>query len=134
MKLRDFLPVAALAGLLVLGAGCASSPGDGPRRDSTILTADEMAEAAVSNLYEAVDRLRPRWLQIRTRRSINMESEVSVFHNRIYVGGAEQLRTMGLTGVTQLRYMDAPMAAANLRLPAGVAVEGAILVETGGGG
>lgn len=134
MKLRDFLPVAALAGLLVVGAGCASSPGDGPRRDNTILTADEMADAAVSNLYEAVERLRPRWLQIRTRRSINMESEVSVFHNRIYVGGAEQLRTMGLTGVAQLRYMDAPLAAANLRLPAGVAVEGAILVETGGGG
>ncbi len=134
MKLRSLLPFAVLPGLLVLGTGCASSAEDGPRRDTTVLTAEEMADAGVTNLYEAVERLRPRWLQVRTRRSLAMEPEVSVFHNRIYVGPAEQLRTMGLTGVARLRYMDGPLAAANLRLPTGVAVEGAILVETGGGG
>lgn len=134
MKLRTVLPFTALAGLLVLAAACASSNGDGPRRDSNILTAEEMATAPVSNLYEAVEQLRPRWLQVRTRRSLNMESEVSVFLNRSYLGGPQELRSMGISGVAQLRYLDGALASATLRVPSGRAIEGAIVVETSGGG
>jgi hypothetical protein len=134
MKLQRFFLLAALAGFLVGSVACASSPeGDGTRRDSNILTAEEMAGAPVSTLYEAVEQLRPRWLQIRMRRSLTMESEVSVFMNRNYLGGVQELRNLGLTGVVRLRYLDGSLASATLRVPDGKHIEGAIVVETGGG-
>jgi len=133
MKLRPVVAGLALSGFLALSAACASS-GQGSRGDINVLTAAEMADAPVSNLYEAVEKLRPRWLQIRTRRSINMESEVSVFMNRLYLGGPEELRSIGLNGVAQLRYLDGALASATLRVPTGRAIEGAIVVEMSGGG
>jgi hypothetical protein len=134
MKLRAVSLLAVVAGLLVSAAGCAStSEGDATRRDSSVLTAEEMVGAPVSNLYEAVEQLRPRWLQIRMRRSLTMESEVSVFMNRNYLGGPQELRALGLTGVVRLRYLDGSLASATLRVPDGKHIEGAIVVETGGG-
>ena len=44
---------------------CATSQGSGTRRSMSVLTADEIAEAAVLTAAEAIQRCRPQWLQRR---------------------------------------------------------------------
>ena len=133
MKMRP-MPVLLFFGIILAATACAST-GTGTtttRRDSNVLMPEEIAEAPVSNLYEAVERFRPRWLLIRSPRSLNMQSEVSVFLNSSYLGGPESLRQVGVDGVVRLRYLDGPTASALYTVPDGRAIEGAIIVETGG--
>jgi len=132
MKLRTTLAAALATGLLTWAAACASST-PGVRRDSAELLPEEIAEVPVSNLYEAVERLRPRWFQIRSPRSMNMSTEVAVILNSSYLGGPETLRQIAPTGLIRMRYLEAARATALYRVPDGRAVEGAIIVEMGAG-
>jgi len=63
--MRFFLPVALLLGLLT--GACATSPdsNDGVRRDRYVITFEELRELPSVSAYEAVQRLRPAWLQSR---------------------------------------------------------------------
>ncbi len=131
MTIRPILVTALLALVLLAAGACASTGSTGPRRDSNVLTPEEIAEAPVSNLYEAVERLRPRWLQIRSTRSLNMQSEVSVFLGSSYLGGPDALRQIGLDGLVRIRYLDSATASALYKVPDGRAIEGAIIVEVG---
>ena len=127
---RILAPLLAVT-LLVTATACASSGGGGPSRDSNVLTAEEIAEAPVNNLYEAVERFRPRWLLVRTARSLNLRTEIAVFLNQSYLGTPEALRQVGMDGVVRLRYLDGPRATALYTVPDGRAIEGAIIVEMG---
>lgn len=112
-----------LFGLLLAGvvtaAGCASSGnGSTSRRDSRSLTPEEIATVPVTNLYEAVERLRPRWLEIRDVRSIGAGAagggQIVVFLNNSYVGGPETLRQFQAHQIVRIRYLDAAQASATL--------------------
>lgn len=132
MKTRPILAGALSAAMLMGVAACASSgTTTGMRRDSDVLTPEEIAEASVSNLYEAVERFRPRWLLIRSQRSLNLPTEIAVFLNASYLGDPQALRQVDMVGLIQLRYMDGPRASALYRVPDGRAIEGAIIVEVG---
>ncbi len=51
---------------------CAATQGTGgPRRSSRVLTADEIAEVAVTTAYEALERYRPQWLRSRASPTFN---------------------------------------------------------------
>ena len=113
--------------LLVLAA-CATS-GQAARGSTNVLTREEISAAGVSNLLEAVERLRPRWLQARGPRSINSETRVLVFVDRSNLGGPEALSQFDAKNLVQLKYLDAAQAYATLSLPRGTAVQGAIVVE-----
>jgi hypothetical protein len=110
-------------------SGCASS-GQVRPIDSTVLTQEEIATAPVSNLFEAVERLRPRWLQIRSVRSINTGVQIAVFLNRSYLGEPEVLRTYDTKSVARLRYLDGATASATLSGFDSRHVESAIVLET----
>lgn len=131
--LRRPMVILFAAAATVTWAGCASSSGgvDGPRREQNVLTPEEIATAPVNNLYEAVERFRPRWLLVRSPRSLNMRTEVIVILNDAYLGPPESLRQVGMDGLVRLRYVDGPRASALYRVPGGTAVEGAIVVEVG---
>ena len=120
---------------LVLGlvAACASA-GERARSNSNVLTREEMAEVEVANVYEAVERLRPRWLQIRAQRSFNSATEIVVYLNRSYIGDPEVLRTFAKSNVVQLRYLDAATAQATLSGLGSRSIEGAIIEVSSGGG
>lgn len=128
---RPLTPFLVLAIVGIGGVACAST-GESARRDTTVLTQEEIQDVRVSNLYEAVERLRPRWLQVRSPRSFNTETEVVVFMNRSFLGGPEILRQFGTTSVLRIRYLDGPTASATLGGMSGRHVEGAIILETGG--
>lgn len=61
------LPVLWLTGLMIVVAGCASSGGGGSSGSRNVLTVEDLAPYAEEGLrtYDAVRRLRPRWLQSR---------------------------------------------------------------------
>jgi len=122
-----------LAGFVALVvASCASSgESSGERRNTSELLPEEIRAAPVSNLYEAVEQLRPRWLQIRSVRSLSgAGGQIGVFVNRTHVGGPEVLRSMSVDGVARLRYLDGPAASAQFRSAGGDGFPGGIIVET----
>jgi hypothetical protein len=99
------------------------------RGDTTVLTQEEIAAAPVSDLMQAVERLRPRWLQARGPLNLSGQSRIVVFANRSYVGGPESLTQFDIKTVLRLRYLDAAQANAQLNVPSGVPVQSAIVVE-----
>lgn len=123
--------------LMILCTACAGST----RRSNTasnpnLITRAEIEDArqsGVRDLHELVDRVRPRWLQTRSQRSLALETVVAVYHNETRLGGVEILRGYQLDAVNMLRYLDAAQA---MLLPGigSAHVEGAIIITTGAGG
>jgi hypothetical protein len=118
--------------LVLLTSACAGAGRGADVRDRNAISSaelEQMRQAGVRDLYEAVNRLRPRWLDVRTNRSLQLETVVLVYVNDSRLGGVEALRDYPLTNVASLRYLDS--AQAGLLPGAGsVHVEGAIVIST----
>lgn len=115
---------------MVLVAGCATG-GEGSGRDSRQISAEELASLDVSTLYEAVQRLRPRWLDVRSPRGIGgLDTQVVVFLDRTFVGDVNELRQMGTDMAVWLQYRTGSDVAGELFVPGDRHVEGAIIVHT----
>ena len=112
---------------------CASPRSAGlSRRNPNVISRDEIERGqleGVHDLYELIDRDRPRWLQMRSARSLGLPTVIAVYHNQMMLGGVEMLRGFQLLSVTSIRYLDAAQA---MLLPgAGSAhIEGAIVIST----
>lgn len=132
---RRRLPLLLVGLALALAPlACAGGGAGGERVRQNILTPEEIQESTGANLYEVVEQLRPRWLQVRGPTSLQQQSAaIGVFVNRTYQGGTETLRGMPKSGVARMQYLDGPQANAQLRSPGAAALAGAILVETGSG-
>lgn len=121
-------PGTALAvafGLVTLGAACASGGGGerGPRRDPNLITAEELADYHNLDCYDAVRRLRPRWLQGRA-------GDPTVVRDGSHLGPAsEYLAQIRVGQVASIRYLSATEA--TMRFGTGVN-GGAIVVTTVG--
>lgn len=95
----------------VLSMACApaavSSGGSAPRR-STFLTVDEMREANVEmgNAYDAIARLRPRWLTHVTESYDNPPKRefARVFVDGRFYGELESLRNFDATQIATVRF------------------------------
>jgi hypothetical protein len=124
--------VHALVATLPLLAACASSSPRSmtarPRTD--IITREEIDQVGARNAYEAVERLRPRWLVVRSgMRSFSMETEVVVFHDQLFLGNQNALRAFGIDGIYEIRYVDGPTAKATLPGLGDRHVQGAIVIH-----
>jgi hypothetical protein len=121
----------SLAGLALalLVSACAAGSGSSGG-DRNLITNEQIAALDVSTLYDVVQRLRPRWLEVRAARGISVETEVIVFVDRTYQGGAEELRRLGKDMAWSLEYVPGTRAAADLAVPAHIHVEGVIVVHT----
>jgi hypothetical protein len=100
-----------------------------PRRRRDVLTRDELLESGTTNLFEAVDRLRPQWM--RGRGASNLRGggiTVVVYQNNTQLGGIEVLRTLNLEFAEELRFLDGPTASNTLPGLGSRAVAGAIVI------
>ena len=121
-----------------MAMGCASTQSSGGEEGaSDVLTREQIMGAEATNLYDVIRRLRPRWLQVRSTRSFNMETLIAVMQNDMYLGGAETLKEMAPELAYEIRYMDGTRAANVVPgLMSGQHIEAAIVVNTrppGGG-
>ncbi|MFO8173253.1 MAG: hypothetical protein R6T96_03150 [Longimicrobiales bacterium] len=116
--------------LVPMISGCAStSTKSGENPD--LLTREQIEESGATNLYDIVNRLRPRWLQVRGTRSFNMETEIVVLQNEMVLGGPEALKQMDPSIAFEIRYLEGARAAAAIPgLMSGRHIEGAIIVST----
>lgn len=128
--------IGSMVGTLVLAAllsACAAGPrGNGPSADQTRLTAQEIASVSAQNLYEVVQRLRPRWIEVRAPRSgfSGEGTSVVVYLDRTLLGGPGELANLGPEVAAWIEYMSGSKAAAELPGIHSRHVEGAIIVHT----
>lgn len=111
---------------LSLGLTACASGGGGataPRRSSTRITAEELAEVAELDLLNAVQRLRPQWLRSGPRGA----APQVIVDGTPQQGGIDALRSYRALDVTGLELMSA--SDATTRYGTGY-TEGAIVVST----
>jgi hypothetical protein len=96
--------------LVVLAvAGCASGGGGAATRGSANrITAEEMAEHASLDLYAVVQRLRPRWLQVRGATSVQGRAAIAVILDGVrQQGSIELLRGLRASDIREVRFLGA---------------------------
>lgn len=119
--------------LLAVGmlGGCASTKKVSDGRNPNLITREEIRASGAINLYEAVSRLRPQWLNVGTTKSFSLDNEIVVFQDDAQLGGTDALRQLGAETAYQIRYMDGVRAAAALPgLMSGRHIEGVIVVDS----
>jgi hypothetical protein len=77
-----------------------------------LITEQEIATSAESNLYDVVSRLRPMFLKTRGRSTINSggSEHASVFLDGQYFGELGSLRNIVPTQIHEIRYLSGPDA------------------------
>lgn len=115
-----------------ISMGCASTgAGSGEKERSDLLTREQILGAEATNLYDVVRRLRPRWINVRANRSFEMDTEVVVVQNDVYLGPAEILKEISPESAYQLQYLEGTRAATAIPgLMNDRHVEGAIIIST----
>jgi hypothetical protein len=100
----------ACVAILVAGSACGSrsSPGTTPPVDRNRLTAEELNQRSFYSAYEAVEALRPLWLNPRP----GAGDAVQVYVDENHLGGIEALRTVRIASVALIRYLDGIQAPA----------------------
>jgi hypothetical protein len=99
--------------LIVLGCGCSSMrEGTTGKVQGDVLTAEEIATTIAQNAYEAISLRRPFFLKSRGVRSLReaptgqtVEYPV-VYLDRMYYGDLESLRTISVSTIVEIRYLD----------------------------
>lgn len=103
---------ASATGGSISPAGAATSA---PRTDRSVLTGAELSASRETNLYNAIERLRPDWLRGRGATSFNSTAgmgpdAINVYMDLQRIGTLESLKSMPLTSATSLRFFTASEA------------------------
>jgi hypothetical protein len=126
---RVLLLLTALASL-----ACGSGQASGPRPVRTNpreISSDEIGRTRVNNAMEAVQSLRPAWLQRHGSMSFSGDGDIAVYLNDSRMGGVDALRQLEVRSISTIRYYDATAAQARFGLNH---LHGAIQVLTVAGG
>lgn len=114
-KLLDPRTISIL--LVVMLAGCTSTPGESDARPSAgtggldVITRAEIHRGQWSDAYDLVRNLRPRWVQARGVDSFAEPGHVQVYIDGTHLGGVALLRTLPTAGIDRLEWVE-PVAAA----------------------
>ncbi len=104
-----------LLALLGLAAACAATNARRGAPSLTRITREEIVGVqGARNLYEVVERLRPRWLVVRAADRLNLSEGIVVYQEETYLGGAEILRQLSPDMFFELRWLDGAVASATL--------------------
>ncbi|HSJ25701.1 MAG TPA: hypothetical protein VK929_13585 [Longimicrobiales bacterium] len=76
------------------------------------LTYEDLVRSETRNAYEAVEKLRPRWLRPGPDRSLRLETVILVYMDGVVLGGIEALRTVPLEAIRRIHVLDAVEAGA----------------------
>ncbi len=115
--LRHALAIAGLA----LAAACSSTGGGGssagalpaPSSDRNLLTQDDLQRTSASNLFNAIQVLRPQWLrQSPTIIRQGGEGSLLVYLDGVQYGDPTALRQISLSVVQEVRFLSASEAQA----------------------
>jgi len=115
----------ATVAVVTLG-GCASGSGGGGG-PSNVITGQQLVETRQSNLYAAIQVLRPAWLRSRGSASLSSPSEVTLFVNDAPYGNVSNLSSIPIDAVLDVRYLSASEAGSRYGTVAGNA--GLLLVR-----
>lgn len=101
------------AAFLLVFAACASSGGGGGGGGSNaeVLTRDELIASNETDVFNALQRLRPAWLRVRGQTSFAGTTTVTVFVDGSPRGDVSDLRGMQVTDVVEVRYLSPSDAA-----------------------
>jgi len=111
---------------------CSSARQGGVAANPELIAQEEIAQhmsTGTSNLYDLIQRARPRWLESRGDRSLLLQTVILVYQNQQRLGGIETLRELKPDNVVRIRRLDSSRAGL---LPGARDdhVEAAIVVET----
>ena len=97
---------------------------------SNVITREELQRLDARTRYQAIQQLRPRWLQVvGGPRSFSIETAVVVFQDNMQLGTQDVLKQMGVEGIYTIRYMDGTTAKASLPGLGDRHLQGAILIS-----
>ncbi len=125
MRALDIRPI-----VLVLLAACAPAKPQATRvpPDRSIITQEEILEHKFETVYDAIQALRPIWLQTRGTNTLQGTStQVQVYLDNNHLGGIATLSTINLASVVYIRHYDGVEATARWGLDHG---QGVIYVST----
>ena len=114
------------------GASAGASSGSSAVRRSNLLLREELEASGTSNLYDAINRLRPQWLRAGTNTQTTHGGgglQVMVYQGTTQLGGVEVLRQMAPSYVASVRYLDGNQASNTLPGLGSRVVAGAIVLE-----
>ena len=117
--------------VLFLGAAaCAVKSDGGSASSSDVLTAEDLRDVPVTTVYDAIRRLRPTWLRVRSAPTTGnpVPERPVVYVDGVRAGTVGILRDMRREHVVRIEYLD-PSDATN-RFGTGH-TGGALLVTTG---
>lgn len=125
-----------IAGTILFTAGCAarSEAGGTPGATQSQITAAEIRDSGTTNAYDLIQKLRPQYLRVRGRSSINQSADrVSVYMDNVELGGVEALRTIATNTIARVEYVRGPDTSARFGLDRGAGVIHVITLNRGGG-
>lgn len=98
-----------------------------PRRD--VLTREELAASGTTNLYDAIQRLRPQWLRGGSASNFSGGGQgYVVYQDNAMLGGLDALRQLSIEFAHELRFVDGTTASNTLPGLGSQRVSGAIVV------
>ena len=100
----------AIALVMTVTASCVSSGVAPPARGSAdLITQEELEKTDVSNLHQAIQRLRPNWLHSRGQVSITNRSagDPVVYLEETRLGGLSTLGQLSVTEIREVRRLSA---------------------------
>ncbi len=117
--------------LFILFAGCQSSSESASGSRSDYLTLEEINSVSATNMYDVVNRLRPRWLRVRGGMSsfTGGEAQIVIFMGNTRLGFVDQLRQVSPEQVQSARYLDSSQAQTTLSGIGSGHVAGAIVLN-----
>lgn len=110
--MRSFRLAALTLALIATAEACASSKSSASQvhRDTNSVTAEEIAGTGATNIYDAIQRLRPQWLtSTRVRRGGSGDDLVVYLDSNRY-GSMNSLRQLSIGGIVEVRYFGASEA------------------------
>jgi hypothetical protein len=116
--------------LLLLVSACSLRPRTNPNPlpDREVLTQAELVEHNFANAFEAIEALRPLWMETRGSNTlIGNQVRVVVYLNDTRLGGVETLSQITTPAIVSIHHLDGRAATARWGLDHG---QGAILVTT----
>ena len=125
MHFKSFSILMAVATLACASGGA----GNNVRRDSSLITADEITDSHESNAYDAINRLRPLFLKSRGRTTLNTGASgyATVFVDGQVYGNLNTLKGIPAPQIKQIHYYNGPDAVTRYGMQYG---SGVIAVDT----
>ncbi len=124
--------VLAFAMLLLVAACAGNPPPEEDRGNPDRLSREEITTIeGARSLYDVVQQLRPRWLQVRAGdRSFGLSTNIVVFQDETYLGNTDVLRQLSPEIAWEMHWLDGPTAASTLSGLGSQHVAGAIIIRT----